>query len=71
MSNSSPDGFHSFGGWKSSIFGDHAMHGMEGVRFYTRIKQQHGWPTEPPKPRIQNANPWLINKFLSVRDVLN
>ena len=26
------------GGWKRSIFGDHAMHGMEGVRFYTRLK---------------------------------
>ena len=33
-----PMAFHSFGGWKNSIFGDHAMHGMEGVRFYTRIK---------------------------------
>jgi malonate-semialdehyde dehydrogenase (acetylating)/methylmalonate-semialdehyde dehydrogenase len=33
-----PMAFHSFGGWKSSIFGDHAMHGMEGVRFFTRIK---------------------------------
>jgi len=33
-----PMAFHSFGGWKASLFGDHAMHGMEGVRFYTRIK---------------------------------
>ncbi|WP_026479985.1 CoA-acylating methylmalonate-semialdehyde dehydrogenase [Ahrensia sp. 13_GOM-1096m] len=33
-----PMAFHSFGGWKASIFGDHAMHGAEGVRFYTRIK---------------------------------
>jgi len=33
-----PMAFHSFGGWKDSAFGDHAMHGMEGVRFYTRIK---------------------------------
>ena len=33
-----PMAFHSFGGWKRSIFGDHAMHGMEGVRFYTRLK---------------------------------
>jgi len=33
-----PMAFHSFGGWKDSIFGDHAMHGAEGVRFYTRIK---------------------------------
>lgn len=33
-----PMAFHSFGGWKDSLFGDHAMHGMEGVRFYTRLK---------------------------------
>ena len=33
-----PMAFHSFGGWKRSIFGDHAVHGMEGVRFYTRLK---------------------------------
>jgi malonate-semialdehyde dehydrogenase (acetylating) / methylmalonate-semialdehyde dehydrogenase len=33
-----PMAFHSFGGWKRSIFGDHAMHGMEGIRFYTRLK---------------------------------
>ena len=41
-----PMAFHSFGGWKSSMFGDHAMHGMEGVRFYTRIKTVTSrWPT--------------------------
>ena len=41
-----PMAFHSFGGWKASIFGDHAMHGMEGVRFYTRIKTTTvRWPT--------------------------
>ena len=33
-----PMAFHSFGGWKESLFGDHAMHGMEGVRFYTKLK---------------------------------
>jgi malonate-semialdehyde dehydrogenase (acetylating) / methylmalonate-semialdehyde dehydrogenase len=33
-----PMAFHSFGGWKRSNFGDMAMHGMEGVRFYTRLK---------------------------------
>ena len=33
-----PLSFHSFGGWKSSIFGDMNQHGPEGVRFYTRIK---------------------------------
>ncbi len=33
-----PVAFHSFGGWKRSLFGDHYMHGPEGVRFYTRMK---------------------------------
>ncbi len=41
-----PMAFHSFGGWKASIFGDHHMHGMEGVRFYTRIKTTTTrWPS--------------------------
>jgi len=36
---------HSFGGWKHSLFGDHAMHGLEGVRFYTRLKTVTSrWP---------------------------
>lgn len=33
-----PVAYHSFGGWKRSLFGDHHIHGMEGVRFYTRLK---------------------------------
>jgi malonate-semialdehyde dehydrogenase (acetylating)/methylmalonate-semialdehyde dehydrogenase len=33
-----PVGFHSFGGWKASLFGESAMYGPEGVRFYTRQK---------------------------------
>ena len=33
-----PMAFHSFGGWKRSLFGDSAMHGTEGVRFYTKLK---------------------------------
>tara|TARA_Y100001970_G_scaffold149443_1_gene183361 strand:+ start:1345 stop:2826 length:1482 start_codon:yes stop_codon:yes gene_type:complete len=33
-----PMAFHSFGGWKQSLFGDHAMHGKEGVNFYTKLK---------------------------------
>jgi malonate-semialdehyde dehydrogenase (acetylating) / methylmalonate-semialdehyde dehydrogenase len=33
-----PVGFHSFGGWKSSLFGDSAMYGPEGIRFYTHPK---------------------------------
>ena len=33
-----PMAYYSFGGWKSSLFGDAHVHGMEGVRFYTRGK---------------------------------
>ena len=33
-----PLAFHSFGGWKSSAFGDHNQYGMEGLRFYTKVK---------------------------------
>ncbi len=40
-----PMAFHSFGGWKNSLFGDHHMHGPEGVRFYTRYKAvTQRWP---------------------------
>jgi malonate-semialdehyde dehydrogenase (acetylating) / methylmalonate-semialdehyde dehydrogenase len=41
-----PMAFHSFGGWKRSLFGDHSIYGPEGVRFYTRIKTVTArWPT--------------------------
>ena len=41
-----PMAFHSFGGWKRSLFGDHHMHGAEGVRFYTKLKTiTSRWPT--------------------------
>jgi len=41
-----PLAFHSFGGWKRSLFGDTAAYGMEGVRFYTRLKTVTSrWPT--------------------------
>ncbi len=40
-----PMAYHSFGGWKQSLFGDHAMHGMEGVRFYSKLKTVTSrWP---------------------------
>ena len=40
-----PLAYHSFGGWKRSIFGDMAVHGPEGVRFYTRLKTVTSrWP---------------------------
>ena len=41
-----PMAFHSFGGWKQSLFGDHAVHGSEGIHFYTKLKTTTSrWPT--------------------------
>jgi len=41
-----PMAFHSFGGWKRSLFGDLHIHGMDGVRFYTKLKTVTSrWPT--------------------------
>ncbi len=40
-----PMAFHSFGGWKQSLFGDHSVHGMEGIHFYTKLKTVTSrWP---------------------------
>jgi malonate-semialdehyde dehydrogenase (acetylating)/methylmalonate-semialdehyde dehydrogenase len=45
-----PLAFHSFGGWKRSLFGDHHMYGEEGVRFYTRYKSvMQRWPSAQGK----------------------
>ena len=33
-----PVAFHSFGGWKQSLFGDHDIYGPESINFYTRLK---------------------------------
>jgi malonate-semialdehyde dehydrogenase (acetylating)/methylmalonate-semialdehyde dehydrogenase len=42
-----PMAYYSFGGWKDSLFGDHHIHGAEGVRFYTRAKAITArWPNE-------------------------
>ncbi len=41
-----PVAYHSFGGWKRSIFGASNVHGMDGVRFYTQIKTVTArWPS--------------------------
>ena len=41
-----PMAFHSFGGWKRSLFGDQHMHGLEGVKFYTKLKTiTSRWPS--------------------------
>ncbi|ALU39499.1 methylmalonate-semialdehyde dehydrogenase [Kocuria flava] len=40
-----PVAWHSFGGWKDSLFGDHHIYGPDGVRFYTRGKAvTERWP---------------------------
>jgi malonate-semialdehyde dehydrogenase (acetylating)/methylmalonate-semialdehyde dehydrogenase len=47
-----PMAFHSFGGWKRSLFGALHVHGPDGVRFYTRLKTVTSrWPTS----RRENA----------------
>ena len=41
-----PIAFHSFGGWKRSLFGDYHIYGTEGIRFYTRLKTTTSrWPS--------------------------
>ncbi len=42
-----PMAFYSFGGWRNSLFGDLHVHGMDGVRFYTRGKAVTArWPDD-------------------------
>jgi malonate-semialdehyde dehydrogenase (acetylating)/methylmalonate-semialdehyde dehydrogenase len=42
-----PMAFYSFGGWRNSLFGDLHVHGMDGVRFYTRAKAvTTRWPDD-------------------------
>ncbi len=44
-----PVAYHTFGGWKRSAFGDTNQHGMEGVRFYTKVKTvTQRWPDGSP-----------------------
>jgi malonate-semialdehyde dehydrogenase (acetylating)/methylmalonate-semialdehyde dehydrogenase len=46
-----PMAFYSFGGWKQSLFGDHHIHGPEGVKFYTRAKAvTTRWPQDAEDP---------------------
>jgi malonate-semialdehyde dehydrogenase (acetylating)/methylmalonate-semialdehyde dehydrogenase len=42
-----PMAYYSFGGWKDSLFGEHHVHGAEGIRFYTRAKAVTArWPED-------------------------
>jgi malonate-semialdehyde dehydrogenase (acetylating)/methylmalonate-semialdehyde dehydrogenase len=54
-----PLAFHSFGGWKHSIFGDMNQHGPEGVRFYTRIKTVTARWREGVKPAANFGMPLM------------
>jgi len=48
-----PIATHGFGGWKSSIFGDLHIYGLEGVHFYTRQKNvMTRWPSAPSGPEF-------------------
>ncbi len=52
-----PVGYHSFGGWKDSLFGDTTMYGPEGVRFYTKAKViTSRWP-DPANSRVDLGFP--------------
>lgn len=53
-----PVAFHSFGGWKRSLFGDLHAYGPDGVRFYTRRKTiTQRWPQQQSKESAQFAFP--------------
>ncbi len=53
-----PMAFFSFGGWKQSLLGDLHVHGMEGVKFYTRTKAVTSrWPSTEERSRITLAMP--------------
>ena len=52
-----PVGYHSFGGWDDSLFGDTAMYGPEGMRFYTKQKViTSRWP-DPTSSQIDLGFP--------------
>ncbi len=51
-----PMAYYSFGGWKESLFGDAHIHGMEGVRFNTRLKSvTTRWPETAGGPEVGSA----------------
>ncbi len=49
-------GLYSFGGWKRSAFGDANQHGMDGVRFWTKVKTVTArWPNTAPEDAAASA----------------
>ena len=57
-----PMAFHSFGGWKRSLFGPLHVHGPDGVRFYTRLKTVTSrWPTTRSRSRaVRDADDEVV-----------
>ena len=55
-----PVAYHSFGGWKNSLFGDLYAYGPDGVRFYTRRKTiTQRWPSSEVREGVQFSMPTL------------
>ena len=53
-----PSAYHSFGGWKNSIFGDLNIYGPDGVRFYTQRKTiTQKWPSSEKSTGIDLSMP--------------
>lgn len=53
-----PVSYHSFGGWKRSLFGDLSAYGPDSVRFYTRRKTiTQRWPSSAVREKVQFAFP--------------
>jgi len=51
-----PVAYHSFGGWKRSAFGDTNQHGMEGIKFWTKVKTiTQRWPDGSADGSAENA----------------
>ena len=58
-----PVAYHSFGGWKRSAFGDTNQHGMEGVKFWTKVKTiTQRWPDGSVlPPQAEDGGPARTN----------
>ncbi len=55
-----PVAYHSFGGWKRSLFGDLSIYGPDAVRFYTRRKTiTQRWPSSGIRDGVQFSFPTL------------
>lgn len=53
-----PVSYHSFGGWKRSLFGDLSAYGPDSIRFYTRRKTiTQRWPSSAVREKVQFAFP--------------